>query len=256
MTELAALAEMARAAAWGALLVFLRVGAMMALLPGFGEAGVPVRVRLAAAVAFTIVCAPALADRTLPPPGLAPAAVEIAAGLALGAGLRLMIVALQVAGSIAANAASLSQIAGGMAGEPQPAIANVLIVAGLALAMAGGLHVRAAELILVSYEIVPPGLRPGGRDAAAWATAQVAHVFGLGFALAAPFVIAAAVYNLALGAINRAMPTLMVAFVGAPLLTLGGLALLAVAAPLMLSVWTAAFAAHVAAPFGPGAGPP
>ena len=60
--------------------------------------------------------------------------------------------------------------------------------------------------------------------------------------IAAPFVIGSLLYNVALGIINRAMPQLMVAFIGAPALTWGGLALFAVAAPLILSVWLAAFA--------------
>ena len=38
---------------------------------------------------------------------------------------------------------------------------------------------------------------------------QIAHSFGLAFALATPFVIASLIYNLALGVINRAMPRKM-----------------------------------------------
>ncbi|MFC3118840.1 flagellar biosynthetic protein FliR [Jhaorihella thermophila] len=38
----------------------------------------------------------------------------------------------------------------------------------------------------------------------------------LPFSLSAPFVIASLLYNLTLGAINRAMPQLMVTLVGAP----------------------------------------
>jgi flagellar biosynthetic protein FliR len=44
-------------------------------------------------------------------------------------------------------------------------------------------------------------------------------------------------YNLALGAINKAMPQLMVAFVGAPLITFGGLFLLCATSPFLLSTW-------------------
>ena len=73
-----------------------------------------------------------------------------------------------------------------------------------------------------SYEILPMGLPVPAADVAAWGTARVAQAFALGFSLAAPFVIAAFAYNLALGAINRAMPQLMVAFIGAPAITAGG----------------------------------
>ncbi|MFA5539020.1 MAG: flagellar biosynthetic protein FliR, partial [Gemmobacter sp.] len=52
----------------------------------------------------------------------------------------------------------------------------------------------------------------------------------------------------ALGVINRAMPQLMVAFIGAPALTAGGLILLAVLAPVMLTIWMQALAGQLAAP--------
>jgi flagellar biosynthesis protein FliR len=66
-----------------------------------------------------------------------------------------------------------------------------------------------------------------------------------------PFTIAALVIaNLALGAINRAMPQLMVAFVGAPATVWGALALLAITAPAILAVWAAALDRVLAIPFG------
>jgi flagellar biosynthetic protein FliR len=82
-----------------------------------------------------------------------------------------------------------------------------------------------------------------------WGLAQVTRAFATGFSLAMPFVIASFLYNLALGVINRAMPQLMVAFVGAPALTAGGLVLLALSAPLVLAVWLAALNGFLAAPF-------
>ena len=76
----------------------------------------------------------------------------------------------------------------------------------------------------------------------------VSHVFALGFTLAAPFVIASLVYNVTLGVINRAMPQLMVAFVGAPVITFGALVMLFAASPALLSVWLDAMGAFFANP--------
>lgn len=255
MTDLARLlsdlAGVGQAAASAAFLVFLRVGAAMALLPAFGEQSVPQRIRLVATLAFTAIVAPAVVDRMPPAVGFAAAGAEVAAGLIIGVGLRLLVVALQVAGTVAAQSASLSQLFGGAGPEPQPAMANLFVVAGLALAVSLGLHVRVAELFVLSYDILPPGLMPAAVDSAAWGLARIGHAFALGFTLAAPFVIAGTVYNIALGVINKAMPQLMVSFVGAPALTLGGLGLLALAAPLLLEVWLGALAGHWAAPFAP-----
>ena len=134
--------------------------------------------------------------------------IEVSIGLMLGLAIRLMVIALQLAGSIAAQSTALAQMFGaGVAPDPMPAIGNVLMLAGITLAVASGLHVKAAVAMARSYEILPMGLPVPASDVAAWGTARVAQAFALGFSLAAPFVIAAFAYNLALGAINRAMPS-------------------------------------------------
>lgn len=233
-------------------LVFFRVGAAVALFPALGEQMVPQRVKLAAALAVTLVVAPAVSTVEPPPGLLLPFAGEAAAGLVLGFGLRLMILALQTAGTIAAQSVSLAQMFAGTGPEPQPIVANLLVLAGLALFVAMGGLERAVALLILSYDLMPPGHLPAPADLAGWGLGRIASVFALAFGLAAPFVLAALLYNLALGAINRAMPQLMVSFVGAPALTLGGLALLALAAPVLLGVWRAAMEAALAAPFGGG----
>ncbi|KPQ20215.1 MAG: export protein, family 1, partial [Rhodobacteraceae bacterium HLUCCA24] len=142
MSDLAALLQLGETALWQGALVFLRVGAMAAVLPGFGAEAVPMRVRLALALAFTAIVAPAapVAAPSTPEAGvfLRFLATETLAGLALGLGVRLLVLALQTAGSIAANATSLSQLLGGAQAEPLPAIGQVLTIGGLALAMMAG----------------------------------------------------------------------------------------------------------------------
>jgi flagellar biosynthesis protein FliR len=250
IAELSGLLDLAEEIAWAAALAFVRIGAMVALMPGLGDPAVPQRVKLALVVAFTLVVAPLLADRLSGlPPSFLGLGGEAVAGLILGIGLRLFVVALQTAATIIAQATTLSQLFAGAAPEPQPAIGNLFLVAGIALAMSAGLHVRAAELVLLSYDILPAGARPSAGEAADWSLALISRTFSLAFMLSAPFVVASMLYNLALGAINRAMPTLMVSMVGAPALTLGALALLAVATPVILAAWLAALGEHLAQPF-------
>ncbi len=248
------LVGMGREAALIGFVVLLRVGAAMALVPAFGEQVVPVRVKLAAALAFTAIVAPAVAHRldalTEGPAGIALAlASETLAGLILGIGLRVLVMVLQMAGTMAAQSTSLAQFFGGAGVDPQPAIAQILVMGGLALAVTSGLHVRLAELFVLSYDLLPPGRFPGPGALAESGTARIARAFALAFSLAAPFVIGALIYNMALGAINRAMPQLMVAFVGAPALTAGGLIMLLIVAPLAIPLWFAALEGYLAAPF-------
>jgi flagellar biosynthetic protein FliR len=203
---------------------------------------IPARVRLAVGVCFALVVWPMLAPELATPevgrPFVAMLLAEAAIGLMLGIAIRLMVMALQLAGSIAAQSTALAQIfGGGVAPEPMPAIGNILMLAGVTLAVASGLHVKAALAMARSYEVLPMGLPVPAEDVARWGTARVAQAFALGFSLAAPFVIAGFAYNVALGAINRAMPQLMVAFVGAPAITAAGLLILMLATPVILHFW-------------------
>ena len=251
--QLSALFDYARLNLLVAAIVFLRVGATMSLLPAFGERVVPARIRLVLAMAFTAVVVPAVA------PGLQSLTEghtnfvlvllsETLIGLALGLVLRLFILALEMAGTLAAQSISLSQMFG-VGGEPMPAISHLLVAAALCLALMSGLHVRLAAALILSYDALPAGVFPAASLMRDWSLGHITRAFALAFSLAAPFVIAALIYNVAMGVINRAMPSLMVSFIGAPALTAGALMLLAIAAPMMLTVWSAGFSSFLADPF-------
>ena len=236
-------------------LVFLRIGAVMMMMPAFGEMLVPMRIKLAAAVAFTLIVAPAVmptlqSDPALQKPALILGVSEVITGLAIGLSLRMVLMALQVAATIAAQSTSLSQLLGGTSVDPQPAIGVVLLLAALALAAELGLHVQVSLLFIRSYELIGVGDPITGGNLAGWAVDAVSASFAFAFTLAAPFIALSLLYNLALGVINRAMPQLMVAFVGAPAITLGSLVLLALTAPLMLWLWAEEFGARILSPFG------
>ena len=228
--------------------VFLRVSGLMLLLPGLGDRLIPMRVRLMAALALSAAVAPAIPAPDSVGPGLV--ATEVAVGLALGAVLRFVAMALTMAGMMAAQLTSLAQLFGNV--EPSSAIGNLLNLAGLALIMASGLPLMVVDVLIRSYDVLPQGGVPPGADLARWGVERAGSAFALAFGLAAPFALAALVYNAAMGVINRAMPQLMVALVGAPAITGASMILLMLAAPLILTVWKAAMVATLADPIGGG----
>ncbi len=225
---------------WHAAIVFLRVGAMSSIMLAFGEQFVPTQIRLVIGLVFTAVVAPALPQMPIPETVMQYAglmATEVVIGLALGLGIRMFIHALQTAGSIAAQCTSLSQVLGGAGVDPMPAVGAVLWISGITLAIMMDLHIRAVELMIQSYDLFPVGRFADAAMLSEWGVHRVSETFAMAFTLAAPFVITAVIYNLTLGIVNRAMPQLMVIFIGAPLITAGGLALLAISAPMLLQVW-------------------
>lgn len=231
-------------------LVFFRVSAAIGLMPGFGSSLLPMRIRLAVAVAFTMIVWPMVGEGVDAPllPGML---VELAVGVVLGLSVRFLVMALQFAGSIAAQSTSLAQLLGaGAMPDPMPAIGALLTLAGVTLALILGLHIRMAEALVLSYELIPPGRLPHAGELAEWSVARTGHAVTLGVTLAAPFVMVALAYNVALGAINRAMPQLMVAFIGAPAITGASIVLMLLAAPAILLRWNDLLATLLANPMG------
>lgn len=235
-----------------AAIVFFRIAAVLSVMPGIGTQSLPLRVRLALAIGLSAFFAVLLFDPAVPvpDPGLALLAGETLIGLAIGLAFRLMIFALHTAGTIAAQSTSLSQIFGTAGVEPMPAIGHVLVVGGLALMFLTGLHLQFLGTLVRFYEVWPIGARPAAGEFAMWIAGHVSATFTLAFRLAVPFVILSMLYNVMLGVINKAMPQLMVSFVGAPVITLGGLMFLALSAPYMLGLWQAAVAQFLSQPLG------
>lgn len=239
-----------------AMAVFARVGAAAFLVPGLGERSLPVRIRLTAALAITLVLAPVVArfapQAPTTPIGLAAVLMaEAASGLVIGLAFRFLVFALQTAGMIAAQHLSVAQMFGaGVAPEPEPTIATLLAMGGITLALMAGLHIHLVAALARLYAVLPFGRFPLGSDLAAWSVARFSEAFLLGAALAAPFVAVGFTYNLALGALNRAMPQLLVALVGVPALVWVGMVVLALVLPALMDAWTDRLETVMADPMG------
>lgn len=241
--ELSQLFQTANETVFVAAAVFTRVAAVMFLIPGIGERGLSVRLRLVSALLVTLMLLP-LARSMLP---LSPEtgidlarvlASEAVAGLALGLAFRLLVFALQIAGMVAAQHLSVAQMFGsGVAPDPEPTIATILSFGGIALALAAGLHVAMVKALVDYYTVFPFGLFPDPSSLADWAVTAMSRTFALGVTLAAPFVAIGFAYNLALGALNRAMPQLLVALVGVPFLVWIGFVVLYLVIPGVFTEW-------------------
>ncbi|WP_194097581.1 flagellar biosynthetic protein FliR [Marivivens aquimaris] len=234
------LADIGAEAVWAAMILLARIGACIALAPAFGEMTLPVRIRLGIALAYTVMLWPIVpipAEQTLNQEIIA-IIVEALNGLFWGILLRLVVIALETAGTIIGQSMSLSQLFGNTAGaEPLPVAGQILRVAGLALACALGLHVKLAAYLIATYQIAPVGDLISAANMMQAGLETISSTFALAFSLAAPFVIGALLYNLTIGFMNRAMPQFILTIVGAPVSMLGGIFLLIVMAPLILGLW-------------------
>lgn len=234
--------------------VFLRVGTACSVLPSFGERSIPVRVRLVLAISLSLLIAISLPSDFSWLPNLADALyifmAEVVTGIVFGLAIRFFVIALQTAGTMAAQVTSLSQIFGGASVDPLPALGNIFVISALAMLAIFDFHILVVSSLIKTYYVIPVGQFIAYDAMIEWGISQVSRCFALAFSLASPFILVSLVYNLALGVINKAMPQLMVALVGAPAITGGAIFLLCLSTPFILEVWMTALTAYLHQPFG------
>lgn len=230
------------------MLVFVRTGAALALMPGFGEMAVPARVRLASALVIAAVLAQVAPGLPAAVPGdgagvLRHVSAELLAGSFVGLGCRLFLSGLQVAGGVVGQAIGLSNpfAVAGTGFEAGSIVSGALVLGGIAVIFAADLHYLMLDAILHSYSLFPAGRVPDTAALAQDVSVLVAATFRLGVGLAAPFLAFAVLFNVALGLVNRAMPAMPVFFVGTPAMVTGGLAILVATSATMLAVFAAGF---------------
>jgi len=206
------------------MLVFARVGAMVMLMPGFGESNIPVRIKLGIALLLTLIILPLhRAAYQIDLTSMSSLGVlmvhEIVIGIVLGATARVTLSALAVAGSVIAQQLGLGFVTAvdPTQGQQGLLIGNFLTILGVTLLFATDSHHLVIAALNESYRIFSPGeLLPSG-DVAALATRAFAAAFKIGMQLSAPFLVFGLVFNIGLGVLARLMPAMQVYFVGVPL---------------------------------------
>jgi flagellar biosynthetic protein FliR len=236
------------------LILFMRIGAMLMLMPALGEQTIPMRMRLGFALAFTLVVYPLLAD-IMPamPTDLAGIAGlifhELAVGLIIGAIIRISVMATAVAGTIVAFQVGLS---GALAADPTQAgvqgavFSSFLSFLGITLIFALDLHHMALAAVYDSYMVFSPTDPLMFEDAMQLAVRAVADAFTIGVQMSAPFIVFGLVFNLGAGILARLMPQLQVYFVLMPANIIVGLLLFVILLTMMMGWYLTAFENHLA----------
>ncbi|MEW6643632.1 MAG: flagellar biosynthetic protein FliR [Pseudomonadota bacterium] len=226
------------------MLVFARIGAMVMLMPGFGESNIPVRVKLSIALMLTLIMLPLHRaayhiDMTSMTPMLVLLLQEIIVGIVLGATARVTLAALSVAGSVIAQQLGLGFVTAidPTQGAQGALLGNFLTILGMALLFATDTHHLVIGALSASYKVFAPGeLIPSG-DIAALATQAFTTAFKIGIQLASPFIVFGLVFNVGLGLLARMMPQMQVYFVGVPLSIMAGFVIMIMVIATMMSTF-------------------
>jgi len=242
------LAELLPGQIFALLLIFVRLGTALMLMPGFGESYISPRVRLLIALTLAVVVQPIL-------PPVLPPIPETAAGLFLlifgeafigfflGSVSRILMAALSIGGMMIATVTGL---ANALTNDPtaaqQGSIAgSFLSMLALMIIIALDLHHVLLRGVIESYQFFVPGQPLLVGDFSEMVTRVVSKTFLLAFQIASPFVAVALIFNLALGLLSRLMPQLQVFFIAIPLQIVIGLGILMIALPALLGWFIAGF---------------
>jgi flagellar biosynthesis protein FliR len=213
------------------LLIFVRVGSAMVIMPGLAEAYVAARVRLLLALGLSLALFGPLAP-TLPavpdePLALARLlAAEAVLGLFIGSAAKVIFAALHIAGTTIAFHSGLATAA---IFDPSEATqgtlpGNFLTTTALVLLFVTDSHHLLVAALAASYATLPPGDALPWGDMAELLARLADRAFGLGLRLAAPMLLVSVLTYLAMGVLNRLMPAFQVFFIALPLQILAAFA--------------------------------
>lgn len=205
-----------------------RIGALVMAAPIIGTRTVPARIRLVLALGITLAVAPAIPP---PPPvnplsgaGLLITLEQIAVGAALGLAVRVVFVALEVAGQIIGQQMGLgfAAMVDPQSGAQVPVVSQFYIVLGTLAFLAVNGHLILIEVLVDSFRSLPVGSGGISREGL-W---QVVEFGGWLLAhavlIALPAMTALLVINLAFGVMTRSAPQLNIFAVGFPIMILLG----------------------------------
>jgi len=217
------------------MIIFVRFGTAMMIMPGIGDSFVPGNIRLYIALGLSLVMAPVLQPHVpnpIPPFGtlLALLVVEFITGLFIGTIARILMMAMDTAGMLISLASGISnaQVFNPSLAVQGSVFGAFLSVTGVTLLFVTNLHHLLIHGLVESYEMFPIGGVPDTSSMAELMARAVSASFMTGFQIALPFIIISIVLYAGMGVLSRLMPQLQIFMIAIPLQILLSLVTLAI----------------------------
>ncbi|MEM8852376.1 MAG: flagellar biosynthetic protein FliR [Pseudomonadota bacterium] len=220
----------------GIAVIFARVGGVFFIAPGLSSARIPVRIRVFMALALSLALSPLLIEEAkaavearAPADLLAVLGTETMIGFLIGFLARLLLMALEFIATGIAQASGLGGIPGtGLEGnEPSPAVATLFTTTAVTIIFLADLHYEILRGMVGSYTVIPAGGALDVRLALVSVSERAGQAFAIALRLGAPFMIYSVIVNFAVGITNKLTPQLPVFFIALPMITAGGLLMMA-----------------------------
>ncbi len=220
---------------FGFMIIFVRFGTAMIIMPGIGDSFVPGNIRLYVALGFSLALTPVL-QQMVPSPMpafgtmIALLTVEFITGLFIGTIARILMMALDTAGMLISMASGISNA---QVFNPSLAVQGSIFgaffsVMGVTLLFVTNLHHLLLYGLVESYQLFPIGGVPDTGSMAELMARAVSASFMTAFQIATPFIVISLLLYIGMGVLSRLMPQIQVFMLAMPLQILLALVTLAI----------------------------
>lgn len=227
------------------LMIFLRFGSAMMLMPGFMTSYVNPQFRLSIAIVITIVLIPTLSTQLPAVPSdtlilLQDILFEITIGVFLGVLMQILFAALSLAGNLAGQAIGFAnaQVFDPTFQTQSIVIETFLSILAITVVFMTNLHHLMLSAVVDSYHLFPIGAKLPLSDFADSLSQTLNQSFIMGFKIGSPFIAFTIIFYVGMGLMSRLMPQLNIFFLSLPLQIYLGLSVLFLTTPMMILWFT------------------
>jgi flagellar biosynthetic protein FliR len=218
------------------ILILLRVGIVISLLPLFSRKNFPVQFKIGFAMAVALVLTPIVELKVTRTNIPSLVMREVIMGIALGLTARFVFLAVEMAGQIVSNATGLSaaNIFNPELGQSTE-IANLYGIIAILIFLAMDAHHDLIYILVRSYEWLPAG-QADIKNLASEVISITGRIFIIAIKISAPVVVAMLISSLLLGFLYKAAPQMNILFVGFPIYIFVGFIVMIIGIPVFVNV--------------------
>ena len=230
------------------IMVFVRIGSAMMIMPGIGDSFVPTNIRLYMALSISVVLAPLLSQYI---PAQVPSTTllfmliisEFIIGIFFGIIARIFMAALDTAGMAISLSSGLAnaQLFNPIASSQGSIMGAFLSVTGLVVLFSSNLYHLLIYGLVGSYESFPVGQIPDSGSMAELVARAVAESFLIGIQIATPFLVIGLLLYIGMGVLSRLMPQVQVFILTIPIQILVSLITMTLVISVAMLFWLGRF---------------
>lgn len=241
------------------LLIFMRFGMALMVMPGIGDGFVSPQIRLSFALGMSFVLTPFLAQSlpVLPTQGFAMLILllsEAFIGLFIGTVMRLMMSALDTTGTVISIQAGFAnaQVFNPVTATQGSLAGSLFTILGVTLLFVTNMHHYMLAAVVDSYHAFPAtGHFMDAQDAYQTIARIVTLAFKIGVQISMPFLVVGLMVQIGLGVLGRLMPQIQIFFLAMPVQIWLSLVVLTMMLSAGLLFWINGFENAVSGALGP-----